>query len=63
MVKPERRERRMKPFKAWLLVDDGGTYLRSLHLERHQAASKRELWRDVKDTKWRIIRVEIREVK
>jgi hypothetical protein len=50
----------MKPFKAWLLVDDNGTYSPSMYITRREAQAEMEDRIYIEDAKWKIVRVEIR---
>lgn len=62
---PSRRggegQMKLKPFKAWLLFDFDGTYVPSIHTTRERAVSERDHV-NLRDAKWRIIRVVVRRV-
>lgn len=50
----------MKPFKAWLLVDEEGTYSPTMHITRREAEKERQDHATLIDAKWRIVRVIVR---
>jgi len=51
----------MKPFKAWLLVDDKGTYSPAMFVTRREAQAELRDHKDLIDAKWRIVRVTVRK--
>jgi hypothetical protein len=51
--------RKFKPFKSWLLWDEDGTYISSLHSSRRHAREEAKE-HQYRDAKWRVIRVVIR---
>jgi hypothetical protein len=53
----------MKPIKAWLVVDVEGTYVPTLHLTRREAQTEIADQAFLRDAKWRVVRVEVREIK
>ena len=54
---------KLKPFKAWLLLDAEGTFVPGLHLTRRNAEEEAEQWHYLRDAKWRVVRVEVKPVR
>lgn len=51
---------KVKPFRAWLLVDDRGTYSPTMHITKREAQTELREHSYLEDAKWRVVRVEIR---
>ena len=51
---------KLKPFKAWLVVDAKGTYVPTLHLTRREAKTEIGDQQFIRDAKWRVVRVDVR---
>ena len=51
------------PMKMWAVIDLFGKYLPSIHYTRRAAMRERSEWSDLQDAKFKIVRVEITEVK
>lgn len=50
---------KMKPFKAWLLLDAEDTYVPGIHLTRKAAKEEAKRWEYLRDAKWRVVRVQV----
>jgi hypothetical protein len=52
----------MKPFYAWLMVDDEGTYSPVMHITRREAMKDKQDHSHLIDAKWRVVRVKVMRV-
>jgi hypothetical protein len=53
----------MKSFKAWLVVDDEGTYVPTLHMTRREAQTEIKDQQFLRDAKWRVVHVKLSPVR
>jgi hypothetical protein len=54
--------RKMRVWKMWALVDRTDTYLKTVHTTKTIALREKSEWEYLKDAKWVVIRVEVREL-
>lgn len=51
------KRKKIKPFRAWMVVDDNGTYRPEIFLTRQDAVYDKLGQSDIKDGKFRVVRV------
>lgn len=49
--------KRTNPQYIYAVVDDAGIYATTLHMKRSHAEEEVQEWRDLRDAKWRIVKV------